>query len=103
MNALFVLETTNFKPLNSILHNIFTFIYFIAHQAGLWIIKLIQSIIPGADFLNHLVDPLGFLVILTIFMLLVGMEVARKIVWIIVCAAWILLFIRMLMIIFKIG
>jgi hypothetical protein len=103
MNTLFVLETTNFKPLNEILHNILTFIYFIAHQSGLWIIKLIQSIIPGAAFLDNLVDPLGFLVILTVFMLLVGLEAARKIVWIVVSAAWILLFIRILMIILKIG
>lgn len=103
MNTLFVLETTNFKPLNAILHNIFTFIYFIAHQTGLWIIKVIQSIVPSASFLDTLVDPLGFLVILTVFMLLVGMEVARKIVWIVVFAAWILLFIRILMIIFKLG
>jgi len=103
MNTLFVLETTNFKPLSTILHNVLTFIYFLAHQTGLWIIKLIQSIIPGAGFLDNLVDPLGFLVILTVFMLLVGMDVARKIVWIVVCAAWILLFIRILMIIFKLG
>jgi hypothetical protein len=36
-------------------------------------------------------------------MFLVGVDVARKIVWIVVCAAWILLFIRILMIIFKLG
>jgi hypothetical protein len=30
-------------------------------------------------------------------------RVAKKIAWIIVCAAWILLFIRILMIIFKLG
>lgn len=103
MTSLFVLETTNFKPLNEILHNILTFMYFLAHQSGVWIIKIIQSIFPSAAFLDNLVDPLGFLVILTVFMLLVGVDVARKIVWIVVCAAWILLFIRILMIIFKIG
>ena len=103
MNVLFVLETTNFKPLNTILHNILTFIYFLAHQTGLWIIQLIQSIIPGAGFLDNLVDPLGFLIMLTVFMLLVGVDVARKIVWIVVLAGWILLFIRILMIIFKLG
>lgn len=103
MNALFVLETADFKPLNEILHNIFTFIYFIAHQTGVWIIKLMQSIFPRVTFLDSMIDPLGFLVILTVFMLLVGMEVARKIVWIVVCAAWILLVIRILMIVLKIG
>ena len=103
MSSLFVLETANVKPLNEILHHILTFIYFIAHQAGVWIIKLVQSVFPRVAFLDNMADPLGFLIILTIFMLLVGMDVARKIVWIVVCAAWILLFIRILMIIFKLG
>jgi len=103
MTGLFLLETTNTKPLSEILHNILTFIYFLAHQSGVWIIKVIQTIFPSAAFLDNLVDPMGFLVILTVFMLLVGVEVARKIVWIVVSAAWILLFIRILMIIFKIG
>jgi hypothetical protein len=103
MNILLVPETANFKPLNEILHNILTFIYFLAHQTGVWIIKLIQSIFPRVVFLDNMVDPLGFLVILTIFMLLVGLDVARKIVWIVVCAAWILLLIRILMIVLKIG
>ncbi|MDD8013365.1 MAG: hypothetical protein PHX05_07815 [Acidobacteriota bacterium] len=103
MTGLFLLETTNYKPLSEILHNILTFIYFLAHQSGVWIIKVIQAVFPSAAFLDNLADPLGFLVILTVFMLLVGVDVTRKIVWIVVCAAWILLFIRILMIIFKIG
>jgi len=101
MNNLFVQETTNLKPLNVILHKILTFIYFLAHQIGLGIIKVVQSIFPGTIFPNSLIDPLGFLIILTIFMFLVG--VAKKIAWIIICVAWILLFIRILMIIFKLG
>lgn len=103
MNTLFVLETADFKPLNEILHNILTFIYFLAHQTGVWVIKLVQSIFPRVGFLDNMADPLGFLVILTVFMLLVGVESARKIVWIVVCAAWILLLARILMIILKIG
>ncbi len=103
MKSLFVLDTTTFKPLNEILHNILTFIYFIAHQIGLGIIKVVQLIFPRVAFPGSIVDPLGFLVILTVFMLLVGVDVARKIAWIVVCAAWILLLIRILMILFKIG
>lgn len=103
MNSLLVLETTNLKPLNVILHNILTFIYFLAHQIGLGIIKGVQSIFSGIVFPDSIIDPLGFLVILTLFMFLVGVDVARKIVWIVVCAAWILLFVRILMIIFKLG
>jgi hypothetical protein len=36
-------------------------------------------------------------------MLLVSMDALKKIVWIVVCVAWILLLIRIFMIIFKIG
>jgi hypothetical protein len=103
MNSLFILETTNLKPLNVILHNILTFIYFLAHQIGLGIIKGVQSIFSGMIFPDSIIDPLGFLVILTLFMFLVGVDVAKKIVWIVVCAAWILLFVRILVIIFKLG
>lgn len=103
MNTLFVLEATNFKPLNEILHNILTFIYFLAHQIGLGIFKALQSIFAGTIFPESIIDPLGLLAILTLFMFLVSVDVLKKIVWIVVCVAWILLLIRILMIIFKLG
>ena len=103
MNTLFVIETANFKPLNVILHNILTFLYFLAHQIGLGVIKGAHAVFPAVLFPDSIVDPLGFLVILTLFMLLVSVDVLKKIVWIVVCAAWILLVIRILMIIFKLG
>jgi hypothetical protein len=101
MNILFVQETTDLKPLNEILHKVLTFIYFLAHQIGLGIIKLVQPIFPRVNFPDSIIDPLGFLIILTLFMFLV--TVAKKVAWIIVCAAWILFFIRILMIVFKLG
>ena len=101
MNTLFVLETS--KPLSTILHNILTFIYFIAHQIGLGIIKAVHAVFPGILFPGSIVDPLGFLVILTLFMFLVSVKLGKQIAWIVVCAGWILLLIRILMIIFKLG
>ena len=101
MNSLFVQETTNLKPLNVILNKILTFIYFLAHQIGLGIVKVLQPLFPHATLPDSIIDPLGFLIVLTVFMLLVG--IAKKIAWIIVCIGWILLFIRILMIIFKLG
>jgi hypothetical protein len=103
MNTLFVLDTTVTKPLNVILHNILTFIYFLAHQIGLGIVKGVHAVFPGIGFPDSIVDPLGFLVILTLFMVLVSVELGKKIAWIIVGAGWILLLIRILMIIFKLG
>ena len=83
MNSLFVQETANLKPLNVILHRILTFIYFLAHQIGLGIIKVVQPIFPRGVFPDSIIDPLGFLIILTLFMFLAS--VAKKIAWIIVC------------------
>ena len=101
MDALFVQGTADSRPLNEILHKILTFIYFLAHQIGLAIIKVAQPIFPGGVFPDSLVDPLGFLIILTLFVVLAG--VAKKIAWIIIGLGWILLLIRILMIVFKIG
>jgi len=103
MTTLFVPETAGLKPLSEILHSILTFIYFLAHQIGLGIIKAVQSIIPSIVFPSNLADPLGFLVILTLFMVLVSVKFGKKIAWIIICAGWILLLIRIFMVIFKIG
>lgn len=101
MNSLLIQETTDPNSLSAVLHKVLTFIYFIAHQAGLGIIKLIQSIVPSAKFPDSVIDALGLLIILTLFMFLVS--VAKKIAWVIVFVGWILLLIRILIVIFKLG
>jgi hypothetical protein len=103
MNSLFVQETTSPNAVSTILHEILTFVYFLAHQIGAAIIRLIQSLFPRVVFPESIIDPLGFLIILTLFMFLVSVSVAKKIAWIIVGVAWILLLMRILMIIFKLG
>lgn len=99
MNSVLIQETT--KTANVILHDVLTFIYYVAHQIGLGIIKVIHSIFPSLVFPGNLIDPLGFLIILTVFVILV--TVAKRVAWIIIGAGWILLIIRILMIIFKLG
>jgi len=101
MSILLVQEAVSGKPLNSMLHNVLTFLYFLPHQIGLWIIKILQQLFPRIIFSDNLIDPLGFLIILTLFVALA--RGAQKIAWIIVCLGWILLFVRILMIIFKLG
>jgi len=101
MNIFFPQEATNLKHLNGIVHNILTFLYFLPHQIGLGIIKMLQQIFPRIAFPDTLVDPLGFMVLLTIFMILA--RAAKHIAWIIVWLGWILLFIRILMIILNLG
>lgn len=101
MNISFLQDTANVKHLNTILHDILTFLYFLPHQIGLGIIKLLQQIFPRIVFPESLVDPLGILVLLTLFMVLA--RVAKKAAWVIVWLGWILLFIRILIIIFNLG
>jgi hypothetical protein len=101
MNILLLQETVSAKPFDSLLHNALTFLYFLPHQIGLWIIKILHPLFPNVSFADSLVDPLGFLVILTLFVLLA--RVAHRIAWIIVSLGWILLLVRILMLVFKIG
>jgi hypothetical protein len=96
MNSLLVQNAT----LSDILQTIFTFIYFLAHHIGLGIVKVMQSIFTGSTFPTSIIDSLGFLIILTLFIFLIG--ISKRIAWIIVGVGWILLFIGILMIIFKI-
>ncbi len=101
LNIRLIQETTHSDSLSTVLHEILTFIYFLAHQAGLGIVKLIQYIVPHAKFPESVIDALGYLAILTLFMFLV--RVAKKVAWVIVAVAWIFLLIRILIIIFKLG
>ena len=71
------------------------FIYTLAHAAGNGIVNLVQRIVPQAKIPVDLVDPIGFLAVLTVFVLLTG--VARKIAWIIVIAGWVLIGVRVVL------
>jgi hypothetical protein len=78
-----------------------SFIYTIAHNIGLWTTRLIVMVFNLETTPDSIVDPLGFLMVLTIFFILITLT--RKIAWIILIAGWILIAIRIIMIIFKIG
>ena len=101
MNISLIQDTVAAKPLNSMVHNILTFLYFLPHQLGLWIVKILQQLFPRIVFSESLVDPLGFLIVLTLFVLLA--RVAQRVAWAIVAVGWILLLVRILMVIFKLG
>ena len=101
MTNLFLQETAISKPLNGILHDILTFLYFLPHQICLAGVRIVKTVFPRIVFPDSIVDPLGFLIILTLFMILA--KVAKKVAWAIVVVGWILLLIRILMIIFNLG
>ena len=79
----------------NILENVLTFIYTLGHWLGEKIVELIQYI-SGIKLGQEIVDAIGMLVILTIFLAIA--EVARKAIWIIVAIGWVFIIIRILMI-----
>ncbi len=79
-------------PGTDVLSQILQFIYTIAHALGGTIVATIQRIVPQAKIPLDLVDPIGFLSVLTIFVLLAGL--ARRLAWIIVGIGWLLIAVR---------
>jgi hypothetical protein len=78
----------------NILENLLTFIYTLGHWLGEKIVELIQYI-SGITLGQEIVDAIGMLVILTIFLAIA--EVAKKAIWIVVAIGWVLIIIRILM------
>ena len=63
-------ETSKLDASNNIIHKVLTFIYSIAHQIGIGFIKFIHLILPKIEIPDNLIDPIGFLCILTLFLVL---------------------------------
>ncbi len=73
---------------------IFGFIYTIGYFVGDKVVWIIESI-SGVNIPNEVTNTIGLLVILTIFLSLV--DVAKKIVWIILTIGWVLIILRIVM------
>ncbi len=76
---------------DDILPSILAFIYTIGHWIGEKIVGLIQSV-AGIIIPSSVVDAIGMLVILTIFLAIA--EVAKKAIWIVVAVGWVLIIVR---------
>ena len=87
------------KP--DLLTEIFGFLSTIARFIGSVIVQLVQYILPSVKDLSTLAEPIGFLALLTLFVILTS--AARKVALIIVAAGWVLIFIRMLLMAFRVG
>jgi hypothetical protein len=79
-------------PWKEILSVVLTFLYSIAHYVGMLAVYLLGRVLPTARVPTDLIDPIGYLVLLTAFLILV--QVARKLAWIIVLIGWILILVR---------
>jgi len=82
-------------PWKDILSALLAFLYSIAHYVGMLVVYLLGSVLPAAKVPTDLVDPLGYLALLTAFLILV--QVAKKIAWIIVLAGWALILVRIVL------
>jgi hypothetical protein len=80
----------------TLVSSILTFIYTIGHWMGEKIVSLIQSI-SGVTIPANIVDAIGMLMILTIFLAIA--EVAKKAIWIVVAVGWVLIVVRILILI----
>lgn len=74
-----------------LLTTILAFIYTIGHWIGEKIVGLIQYI-SGIIIPTSIVDAIGMLVILTIFLGIA--EVAKKAIWVVVAVGWVLIAVR---------
>ncbi|MCD5416701.1 hypothetical protein LR032_06445 [Candidatus Bipolaricaulota bacterium] len=74
-----------------------TFIYSFGSLIGEGIVRLIHTVLPAIPVPTDLVDPIGLLAVLTIFLAIAA--IAKKLVWIVVIAGWVLIIVRLAIII----
>ena len=77
------------------LTQIMAFAYSIAHYLGTWIVALIQQILPMAKELSTLADPIGYLAILSIFVIIA--TTAKKVAFIVLLVGWVLIIVRIVL------
>jgi hypothetical protein len=82
-------------PWKEILSGLLTFLYSIAHYVGMLVIYLLGQLLPAAKVPGDLIDPIGYLALLTAFIILV--QVAKKIAWIVIVIGWALLLVRIVL------
>jgi hypothetical protein len=84
-----------------LLTQIFGFLSTTARYVGQGVVGLVQYILPGVKNLSTLAEPIGFLSLLTIFVILTS--AARKVALIILAAGWFLILVRLLLMAFDVG
>jgi len=90
-------EAPTGESARAIIDQLLSFIYSLGHLIGEGIVHLVTMILPSMPVPTELVDPIGLLAILTIF--LVAAQVARKLTWIIVIVGWALILVRLIIVI----
>ena len=84
---------------DEVLAKILQFIHTISSWIGGLIATVIHSILPSVTIPDDLIQAIGLMAILTIFLLI--MQIAKKLTWIVVVVGWLLIVARIVMIIIK--
>lgn len=87
------------KP--DLLTQILGFLSTIAGFLGMGIVRLVRYVLPAVPNLENLVEPLGFLALLTVFVILAS--AARRTALIVVVAGWVLILVRVLLMAFRLA
>ena len=86
-------------PIKEFVSELLTFNYSIAHYLGTFVIYIFGLVIPQYNLHKDLADPLGFLAVITGFLILY--KVAQKVAWGILIVGWIFAAIRVLIVLFE--
>jgi hypothetical protein len=78
-----------------ILTQIMAFAHSIAHYLGTWIVALVQKILPMAKDLATLADPIGYLAVLSIFVIIA--TIAKRVAIVLLIVGWVLIIVRIVL------
>ena len=78
-----------------ILTQIMAFAHSIAHYLGIGIVALVQKILPMAKQLSTLADPIGYLAILSIFVIIT--VITKRVAIVILLVGWVLIIVRIVL------
>ncbi len=87
------------KP--DVLTQIMGFLSTIARFIGMGIVQLVQYILPSVKDLSHLAEPIGYLALITLFVILTS--AAQKVAMIILAVGWALIVIRIILMALHVG
>jgi hypothetical protein len=87
------------KP--DVLTQIFGFLSTIARFIGSGLVQLVQYILPSVKDLGQLAEPIGYLALLTLFVILTS--AAHRVALIIIVVGWALIVIRIFLMVFRVG
>lgn len=85
--------------IQEVINQLLSFIYSLGHLIGQGIVQLVHTVLPSMAVPNELIDPIGLLAVLTIFLAIA--TIAKKLVWIVVIAGWVLILIRLILVIIQ--